>query len=142
ATPALLQRSGVRSPAVGRWLRLHPATAVSGIFDETIRPWEGTLQAVYSDEFVDLDGQHFGPKIESAPLHPALLALVTPWQEPNHYRTLMCELPRLSLTGILLRDSGAGRVTTRDGSAPVESRIRRTALCTMRRATDPGARLL
>jgi len=73
ATPALLQRSGVRSPAVGRWLRLHPATAVSGIFDETIRPWEGTLQAVYSDEFVDLDGQHFGPKIESAPLHPALL---------------------------------------------------------------------
>ncbi|TMC30766.1 MAG: oxidoreductase [Chloroflexi bacterium] len=142
ATPALLQRSGVRSPAVGRWLRLHPATAVSGIFDETIRPWEGTLQAVYSDEFVDLDGQHFGPKIESAPLHPALLALVTPWQEPNHYRTLMRELPRLSLTGILLRDSGAGRVTTRDGAARVEYRLSRRDLGHMRKGIEVGARIL
>src|SRR6202011_2307311 len=65
-TPALLLRSGMRSPAVGKWLRLHPATAVSGIFDEALRPWEGTLQAIYSDQFVNVDGQHFGPKIESA----------------------------------------------------------------------------
>src|ERR1700682_1019653 len=33
-TPALLQRSGVRSPAVGRYLRLHPGIAVLGVFDE------------------------------------------------------------------------------------------------------------
>src|SRR5207244_8622977 len=88
-TPALLLRSGVRAPAVGKWLRLHPATAVSGIFDESLRPWEGTLQAIYSDEFANLDGQHFGPKIESAPLHPALLALVTPWRKPDQHRRLM-----------------------------------------------------
>ena len=142
ATPALLQRSGLRSAAVGRWLRLHPATAVSGIFDETIRPWEGTLQAVYSDEFADLDGQHFGPKIESAPLHPALLALVTPWREPDHYSKLMRELPRLSLTGILLRDSGAGRVTSRDGTARVEYRLSRQDLTHMRKGIEVGARIL
>jgi len=142
ATPALLLRSGVRSPAVGRWLRLHPATAVSGIFDETIRPWEGTLQAVYSDEFVDLDGKHFGPKIESAPLHPALLALVTPWREPDHYGKLMRELPKLSLTGILLRDSGAGRVTVRDGTARVDYRLSRQDLTHMRKGIEAGARIL
>src|SRR5438105_2704835 len=113
ATPALLQRSGMRAKAVGRWLRLHPATAVSGIFDESIRPWEGTLQSVYSDEFSDLDGRHFGPKIESAPLHPALLALVTPWRRPDHYSRLMRQLPNLSLTGILLRDSGWCRETSK-----------------------------
>ena len=142
ATPALLLRSGVRSPAVGRWLRLHPATAVSGIFDETIRPWEGTLQAVYSDEFVDLDGKHFGPKIESAPLHPALLALVTPWREPDHYGKLMRELPKLSLTGILLRDGGAGRVTVRDGTARVDYRLSRQDLTHMRKGIEAGARIL
>ena len=142
ATPALLQRSGLRSPAVGRWLRLHPATAVSGIFEETIRPWEGTLQAVYSDEFTDLDGHHFGPKIESAPLHPALLALVTPWREPGHYSKLMRELPRLSLTGILLRDSGAGRVTSRDGTARVEYRLSRQDQAHMRKGIEVGARIL
>src|SRR5213082_2165067 len=136
ATPALLQRSGMRSPALGRFLRLHPATAVAGTFDEAIRPWEGTLQAIYSDEFVDLDGNHFGPKIESAPLHPALLALVTPWRRPDEYSRLMRSLPNLSLTGILLRDSGAGRVITKNGSARVEYKLSRPDLAHMRKGIE------
>src|SRR5256885_1896303 len=41
-TPAILQRSAIPSTMVGTSLRLHPSTAVSGIFDEEIRPWEGT----------------------------------------------------------------------------------------------------
>jgi long-chain-alcohol oxidase len=141
-TPALLLRSGVRAPAVGKWLRLHPATAVSGIFEEPLRPWEGTLQAIYSDEFVDLDGQHFGPKIESAPLHPALLALVTPWRKPDQYSRLMRSLPNLSLTGILLRDSGAGQVTTRDGTPQVTYRLSRRDLAHMRKGIEAGVRIL
>jgi long-chain-alcohol oxidase len=141
-TPALLQRSAVPSKAVGKGLRLHPSTAVSGIFDEVLRPWEGTLQAVYSDEFADLDGQHFGPKIESAPLHPALLALVTPWRKPEQYSRLMRSLPNLSLTGILLRDSGAGQVITKDGTARVEYRLSRPDLAHMRKGIEAGVRIL
>lgn len=141
-TPALLQRSAVPSKVIGKSLRLHPSTAVSGIFDEEIRPWEGTLQAVYSDEFADLDGNHFGPKIESAPLHPALLALVTPWREPEHYSRLMRSLPNLSLTGILLRDSGQGQVTTKDGAARVDYRLSRPDLANLRRGIEAGVRIL
>jgi choline dehydrogenase-like flavoprotein len=141
-TPALLQRSAVPSRAVGKSLRLHPSTAVSGIFDEVLRPWEGTLQAVYSDEFADLDGHHFGPKIESAPLHPALLALVTPWRGPEQYSRLMRSLPNLSLTGILLRDSGAGQVTTKDGTARVEYRLSRPDLANLRKGIEAGVRIL
>ena len=141
-TPALLLRSGVRAPAVGKWLRLHPSTAVSGIFDEPLRPWEGTMQAIYSDEFVDLDGQHFGPKIESAPLHPALLALVTPWRQPDQYRRLMRSLPNLSLTGILLRDSGAGQVTTKDGTPQVTYRLSHRDRGHMRKGIEAGVRIL
>jgi choline dehydrogenase-like flavoprotein len=142
ATPALLQRSGMRSAAIGRYLRLHPATAVSGIFDESIRPWEGTLQVVYSDEYTDLDGEHFGPKIESAPLHPALLALVTPWREPNHYRRLMQALPNLSLTGILLRDRGSGRVAAKDGTSQVGYRLSGKDIVHMRKGIEAGVRVL
>jgi choline dehydrogenase-like flavoprotein len=142
ATPALLQRSGVRSPALGKYLHLHPATAVAGIFDEPIRPWEGTLQAIYSDEFTDIDGSHFGPKIESAPLHPALLALVTPWRKPDHYQRLMRELPNLSITGILLRDSGSGRVTDRDGTPSVDYRLAGDDRAHMRKGIEVGARIL
>ena len=78
-TPALLLRSGLTNPNVGRGLRLHPATAVFGIFEEEIRPWEGTLQALYSDQFRFLDGG-YGVKLETVPLHPALLAAALPWE--------------------------------------------------------------
>jgi choline dehydrogenase-like flavoprotein len=100
------------------------------------------LQAIYSDQFVNLDGQHFGPKIESAPLHPALLALVTPWRKPDQYRRLMRSLPNLSLTGILLRDSGAGQVTTRDGTPQVNYRLSRRDLAHMRKGIEAGVRIL
>src|SRR5256712_5089065 len=73
ATPGLLQRSGLRSKPVGSWLRLHPSTAVSGIFDESIRPWEGTPQSVFSGEVTNLVGHHLGPKIGPAPPHPGIL---------------------------------------------------------------------
>lgn len=141
-TPALLQRSGMRSKAVGGWLRLHPATAVSGVFDETLRPWEGTLQAIYSDEFHDLDGRHHGAKIESAPLHPALLALVTPWRKPDQYSRLMRQLPNMSLTGILLRDSGAGRVTSNDGTSRVDYRLSPHDQAHLRKGIEAGVRIL
>ena len=38
-TPALLLRSGIGGPAVGAELRLHPASLVTGIYDEPQDPW-------------------------------------------------------------------------------------------------------
>ena len=38
-TPGLLLRSGIGGPAVGAELRLHPASLVSGIYDEPQDPW-------------------------------------------------------------------------------------------------------
>ena len=114
-TPALLLRSGLTNPSVGRWLRLHPATAVFGRFDEEIRPWEGTLQALYSDQFRFLDGG-YGVKLETVPLHPGLLAAALPWESAAAHAALMADLPRLSLIAVIPRDAGAGRVRIgRDG---------------------------
>src|SRR5207253_2521952 len=73
---------------------------------------------------------------------PALLALVTPWRKPDHYRRLMRQLPNLSLTGILLRDSGSGRVTSKDGTSRVDYRLSRQDLAHMRKGIEVGVRVL
>jgi long-chain-alcohol oxidase len=114
-TPALLLRSGLRNPNVGRGLRLHPATAVFGIFDEEIRPWEGTMQALYSDEHRHLD-DGYGIKYETVPADPALLTAAVPWDGAAEHARLMASLPRLSGIAVIPRDRGSGRVRIgRDG---------------------------
>ena len=65
-TPALLLRSRLNGE-VGKHLRLHPGTGVLGLFDEEIRPWEGTLQARYSSEFRAWD-DNYGPILETVPV--------------------------------------------------------------------------
>lgn len=122
-TPALLLRSGLANPNIGRGLRLHPATAVFGVFEEEIRPWEGTLQALYSDQFRHLDGG-YGVKLETVPLHPALLTAALPWEGAAAHAQLMASLPRLSLIAVIPRDSGSGRVRIgRDGEAIATYRL-------------------
>ncbi len=116
-SPALLLRSGIRG-AVGRNLHLHPVTAVWGRFDEPVRPWSGTVQAVYSDQFADLDSG-YGVRLETAPVHPAYLALGTPWENAERYDARMRELQYLSLVGILLRDRSSGRVRIDRRGRPV-----------------------
>src|SRR5947209_8848180 len=68
-TPALLKRSGLQNQNIGKHLKLHPATAVWGVYDEELKTWEGVMQALYSDQHRDLhDG--YGLKYEPAPNHP------------------------------------------------------------------------
>ena len=122
-TPALLLRSGLRNANVGRGLRLHPATAVFGIFDEEIRPWEGTMQALYSDEHRRLDGV-YGVKYETVPGHPALLTAALPWESAAAHARLMASMPRLSAVAVIPRDAGSGRVRIgRDGEPIVTYRL-------------------
>ena len=114
-TPALLARSGLTNPAIGRGLRLHPATAVAGFFPERVEPWTGSIQTRYSDRFADLhDG--YGVKFETAPVHFALPASAFGWEGARRYKETIARLGHLSIVGVLLRDRESGRVATgRDG---------------------------
>jgi long-chain-alcohol oxidase len=141
-TPALLQRSGLRGRPIGAGLRLHPGTAVVGVFDETLRPWEGTMQSIFSDEFVNLDGQYHGVKIESGPMHPAILALAIPWRDPAHYRRLMRALPNMSVLAPLVRDHGGGRVRDVDGAARIDYRLTANDVADMRRGIEASVRIM
>jgi len=141
-SPALLLRSGVTMPALGRYLALHPATAVFAHMDEDVRPWTGTVQAHYSDQFADLnDG--YGFKFETVPIHPSLQALAAPWESAAQHRERMAQLPRTALVGILLRDRFGGRVSVdAQGNPVVDYRLSRYDAGHLRRAFDAAGELL
>jgi choline dehydrogenase-like flavoprotein len=119
-TAALLLRSELENPHIGRHLHLHPVSNVSGIFNEEIRPWEGTMQAIYSDQHRNLTG-NYGVKYETTALQPVIAMAVMPWREPRDFRTRMTQLRNTSAIGVLLRDRGSGRVTVDREGHPVSS---------------------
>ena len=117
---ALLLRSELENGHIGRHLHLHPVSNVSGVFDEEIRPWEGTMQAIYSDEHRYLTG-NYGVKYETTALQPVIAMAVMPWREPQDFRARMAQLKNTSAIGVLLRDRGAGRVVIDREGHPVSS---------------------
>jgi long-chain-alcohol oxidase len=122
-TPALLKRSGLANPNVGKHLRLHPATAVWGVYDEELRPWEGTMQALYSDEHRNLD-EGYGVKYETAAGHPHLAVPFMPWRGARAHHELMQALSHTIAFGVLLRDRDGGEVRIdRDGEPVVRYRL-------------------
>jgi len=100
------------------------------------------MQAVFSDEFINLDGQYHGVKLESGPMHPAILALVVPWRDAPHYRRLMHALPNMSVLAPLVRDHGGGRVTATDGTARVDYRLTTRDVADLRRGIEASARVM
>lgn len=115
-TPALLLRSRLGG-RVGHGLRLHPGTAVWGLFDEEVRMWEGVQMARYSDQHRDWD-DGYGPIWESVPLHPAAWATVIPWTSAGDHYELMGRYPHASYVAPLPRDRTSGRVTIDKRGAP------------------------
>jgi choline dehydrogenase-like flavoprotein len=141
-TPALLTRSGVSNRAIGRGLRLHPATAVAGIFPERVEPWTGSIQTRYSDQFAD---QHegYGVKFETAPMHFALPASAFGWDGAARYKDDLAKLGNLSIVGVLLRDRDPGRVdTSRAGQPRVHYEISRFDMEHLRQGLRGAAQLL
>jgi choline dehydrogenase-like flavoprotein len=117
---ALLLRSGLENDHIGRHLHLHPVSNICGVFDEEIRPWEGTMQAIYSDQHRYLTGS-YGVKYETTSLQPVIAMAVNPWREPRDFRLRMSQFRNTSAIGVLLRDRGSGRVIVDREGHPVSS---------------------
>jgi choline dehydrogenase-like flavoprotein len=123
-TPALLRRSGLANPNIGRYLRLHPATAIWGVYDEELRPWEGTIQARYSVQDRDLDGHGYGVIYETGPSNPALVQGLMNWRGGAAYLAMMEELRYSGVIGVITRDRDPGEVKVgRDGEPTVHYRL-------------------
>ncbi|MDP9338937.1 MAG: FAD-dependent oxidoreductase [Acidobacteriota bacterium] len=117
-TSALLLRSGLRNEHIGKHLYLHPVSNVCGVFDEDIRPWEGTMQAIYSDQHRSITG-NYGVKYETTALQPVIAAAALPWRGPAQHRKFFERLTNTVGIGVLLRDRDGGRVTMDSQGHPV-----------------------
>jgi len=117
-TAALLLRSGLDNEHIGRHLHLHPVSNICGVFEEEIRPWEGTMQAIYSDEFRQMTG-NYGVKFETTALQPVIAMAPLAWRNPGQCRGLMEKFGNTSAIGVLLRDRHGGRVKIDSEGNPV-----------------------
>ncbi|MGH2544191.1 MAG: FAD-dependent oxidoreductase, partial [Ardenticatenaceae bacterium] len=117
-TPALLRRSGLAHPHIGRHLYLHPTVAVAGLYEREMNPWFGVMMAAVSDEWARLDGA-YGVKIETPPAHPGLLALALPWQSGGQHKEMMLRSARIGAFIVLTRDREGGRVSVDKRGQPL-----------------------
>ncbi|MDQ2942853.1 MAG: GMC family oxidoreductase, partial [Candidatus Dormibacteraeota bacterium] len=116
-SPALLLRSGLDNPNIGRHLRLHPVTVVAGFYDHPIRAWEGSPQTVKTDQFAHLRGG-YGFRLEMAPAHPGINAMGTAWEGGRQHKQQMLQSANAAIFFVLSRDTGEGTVgLDRDGRA-------------------------
>jgi len=146
-SPALLLRSGLELPAVGRHLHLHPASGVAGTFATPIEPWSGPPQSVLCDEFAAGGAAGaaggYGFRLETAPAHPGLLALATPWCGARDHRREMQQSARKCTLIVLVRDRSTGRVRVdRDGAPVVEYRPGRRERAQLRLGIAAASRVL
>ncbi|HEV7128329.1 MAG TPA: FAD-dependent oxidoreductase [Ktedonobacterales bacterium] len=117
-SPALLLRSGLKNPNIGRHLRLHPVSSLAGYYAEPIASWQGSLQTVYSEQFARLRGGH-GLRFELVPAHPGLLGLVTPWDGGMAHKRQMLRAPYAASFIALTRDTGEGSISLNQQGDPI-----------------------
>jgi long-chain-alcohol oxidase len=121
-TPALLVRSGLDNPNVGKNLMIHPVLLVWAMFEQEVLPWTGVFGSTFCDEFLDM-GEGYGVKYMHASAHPSDLAVFAPWRGASDHAELMQSLRYTGGFGILQRGRCAGEVVVgKDGlPAPVWS---------------------
>jgi choline dehydrogenase-like flavoprotein len=117
-SPALLLRSGIGGPAVGKNLRLHPAFVVWGVYDDPIDGWNGQIQSALSDHFFDIE-DGYGFLIEAAGMLPAFMSPALPWMSGEHHKRLMSLLPWMAPFITVARDHGSGEIVLDDIGRPV-----------------------
>ena len=107
-TPALLARSGVRSPSrrLGHGLALHPGAQLTAVFDEVVEGWKGVHQAYQVRQFED-----DGVIMAAVNLPPSLVARSLPLHGAALGRA-MEDYPRMVTAGVLVEDTTTGRVRT------------------------------
>jgi choline dehydrogenase-like flavoprotein len=108
-TPAVLLRSGIGGPAVGKHLRLHPSSGMFGVYEEDQKAWWGPPQAAIMDEFRDL-GDGYGLIVEGSQYYPGVFAFQLALTNGKAHKELMSKFARMCDLLFITRDHGGGEV--------------------------------
>lgn len=145
-TPAILERSGLGGGGVGRYLRLHPTTAVLGTYDCDVYPLAGIPQSAICDHFLRRDRYGHGFWIECPALQPGLAAAALGSFGEEHWDA-MRRLRQSAAFIVLVRD-GSGRNNSqgavwldRRGRVRVSYRLTPLDLDNLKTGVEAAARL-
>jgi choline dehydrogenase-like flavoprotein len=109
-TPALLLRSGIGGPAVGRHLRLHPAAPLAAAYPEKQDWWSGPIHAAIVDEFADLH-EGYGFLLEGLHFNIGQIAAGLPATPGGGHKEMVLRMQHMVSLIALVRDHGSGSVT-------------------------------
>ena len=109
-SPALLLRSGIGGPAVGRYLHLHPVIATLGLHAAPQRPWWGAPMTAMVDEFDDIDDGH-GFLLQNAQWATSIVAGGVARSSGEELKETMARLENAAWFIGIPRDRGHGTVT-------------------------------
>lgn len=114
ATPAFMlrHRLATRSGRVGRGLRIHPACRVAAEFDEIVDGHVGLPQGACIDKWADR-----GIMLEGISLPPGYLLSALPGAG-SRFKELAANWRHIATFGIMISDTGAGRVLRGIGDSP------------------------
>jgi choline dehydrogenase-like flavoprotein len=145
-TPVLLQRSGLGGDGVGRYLRLHPTTALMSTFGHDIDGATGIPLSAVCDQHARHDANGYGFWLECPPLHPTFAAIAMPGFGSPH-REQMLQLREVACVIALVRDgadldgSNGEIAAGRGGQVRIRYRLGRSDARHLLDAMTAGARL-
>ncbi|KAK4422437.1 Long-chain-alcohol oxidase FAO4A [Sesamum alatum] len=121
-TPALLKRSGLKNPNVGRNLHIHPVVMAWGYFPDSPAPdawpaaekrsYEGGIITAMSRVVANSETSGYGAVIQTPMVHPGLFSALTPWISGRDMKNRMVKFSRTAHIFALARDKGSGKVTS------------------------------
>ncbi|KAI6701873.1 hypothetical protein NL676_011009 [Syzygium grande] len=122
STPALLKRSGLKNPNIGKNLHLHPVAMAWGYFPDTKtadlwpekekKSYEGGIMTAMSTVVGNFDNSGYGAVIQTPSLHPGMFSVLMPWTSGLDMKERMTKFSRTAHLFALARDKGSGTITT------------------------------
>ncbi|WWD20494.1 hypothetical protein CI109_104970 [Kwoniella shandongensis] len=110
-SPAVLLRSGLKNPMIGKNFHCHPCTFVTALFDEQINPWDGAIMTSVSNVVENKDGTHHGAKVEVCMSMPSSIAgAQESWLSSADHKSVMLEYNHSLSFITLVRDRDSGQV--------------------------------
>jgi choline dehydrogenase-like flavoprotein len=109
-SPALLLRSGIGGPAVGRYLRLHPCTAIAAIYPQPQDAWWAAPMTAMIDEYERPNGGDYGFLIQAPHCSVGTGAALLPFTTAAAHKQAMSQYRNTATSIGLTRDHGHGQV--------------------------------
>ncbi len=117
-SPALLLRSGIGGPAVGKNLHMHPVVSCLALYPQQMNGWLGGPMCAQVDEFADIE-EGYGVLIQNAQWVPSIISTAVARESFTQHKETMSRLGQAAMWVGISRDRGSGSVTIDANGDPV-----------------------